>query len=271
MDQSNSQEPRQENFNMPLVVDHAFRPSDACDQSTFGSPPAKATTKGTISFLDLPPEVRAMIYRPLIQAGHISILCVSKLVNHEAIPLLSSVATLRANVGYLVSSEVTVPLTANITFSGLLTFAAPNYIQNLDLRIDLVPRVRFSINAGLIQCFGGSQVARRSCQITITLGVSGFLLPTPEEGKTYDAIADLTGFKTLTLKLEFHKDISTEDPALRRSDTIPFITQAKVLNAYDYLTWYFAKTLGPAKFEYSSNGRYLSFQPNAYNSLNVDS
>lgn len=214
-----------------------------------------------------------MIYRPLIQAGDIDILCVSKLVSQEAIPLLS-VATLRFIFGCPISSKVTFPLTAKITLSGLSTFAAPSYIQNLDLRIDLVALEGFSIHAGLIQCFGGSQVARRSCQITIIFGVSGLLPPTLEERKSYKAMADLTGFKTLTLKLEINKDNSIGDPALRRLESTPLITQAILLFACDGLSLYLAKTLGPAKVNDSSNGRYLSFQPRdyqLYTSLNGNS
>lgn len=215
-----------------------------------------------------------MIYRPLIQAGDIDILCVSKLVSQEAVPLLSSVATLRVILGCPISGKVTLPLTAKITLSGLFTFAAPNYIQNLDLLIDLVPLAGVSINAGLIQCFGGSQIARRSCQITIILGVSGLLPPTLEERKSYKAMADLTGFKTLTLKLEINKDNSIGDPASRRLESTPLITQAILLFACDGLSLYLAQTLGPAKVNDSSNGRYLSFQPSDYqlfDSLNGNS
>ena len=205
-----------------------------------------------------------MIYRPLIQAGDISILCVSKLVSQEAVPLLSSVATLRVILGCPLSGKVTLPLTAKITLSGLFTFAAPSYIQNLDLLIDFVPHVGVSINAGLIQCFGGSQIARRSCQITIILGVSGLLPPTLEERKTCKAMADLTGFKTLTLKLEINNNYSIGDPALRRLDTNPLIMQALVLRPHDDFSLDLAKTLGPAKVNDSSKGRYLSFQPSDY-------
>lgn len=259
---------------MPPMVGHSVRRGDTCDQTVMDSPPTKAAAKTALSLLHLPAELRAMIYKPLIQAGDLSILRVSKHISQDAVPLLSSVAILRVTIGRKFSSDVTLPLTATISLSGVLTLTAPNVIQNLNLRIDLAPIVEYPVNAGLIQCFGGSQIARGSCHIIMRFGVFGLIPTSAEIFKIYEWIAALTGFKKLTLKLEyFIKDI-LGDPTSDGLATTQLILQKMLLEDCDEISEYLMQTLGPAKVNDTPNGRCLSFLPRDHklcDSLNVDS
>lgn len=84
-------------------------------------------------------ELRLMIYEHLIEAGDLGILRISKLVNQEAFPLLSEVAILRVNEPCpTMLSRVTLALTGSVTLCGLFTLTPPDYIQHLDLRLNMV-------------------------------------------------------------------------------------------------------------------------------------
>ena len=58
------------------------------------------TSKQTISFLQLPRELRHPIYRDSIATGNVAILGLNKLVNEEASRLLYKHETLRINLGF---------------------------------------------------------------------------------------------------------------------------------------------------------------------------
>lgn len=96
-------------------------------------------------------ELRLMIYEHLIEAGDLGMLRISKLVNQEAFPLLSEVAILRINEPCpTMLSRVTLALTGSVTLCGLFTLTPPDYIQHLDLRLNMVHSQGFFINMKLM-------------------------------------------------------------------------------------------------------------------------
>ena len=239
---------------------------DLCATSyqTMNAPLAtRGTATRTFPLLELPPELRAIIFEPLIQAGDLSILRVSKFINQEAVSLLKKVAILRINKKRPGMHQTTIALTAKITEYGDLTWTAPDYIQNLDICFDIVRRSGFRVNKEFIRYFAGNQIARRSCKITILFG---FLGPVPnplEEDTTYRVIASLTGFRFLTLKFEY-----SEVPMLRIINTMvtddPDLIRKALSRDYKQVSGFLARDLGPAKLNDSLGEPYLSFKPRAF-------
>ena len=220
--------------------------------------------------LKLPPELRALIFEPLIQAGDLSILRVSKLINQEAVSLLSKGAIFRINnLKKGTNDRMTIAVAAKITLSGELTLSAPDYIQNIDVCLDMVRRPGFPVNTKLLQYFSGNQVARRSCKITILFGVLGAVPKPVGENKTYQVISSLTGFSFLTLKLEYYEDKEYEAAMLRRMNPLlitdePYLTHKALLRDYKDLSEYLAFFFGHAKLNDSRGEPYLSFKPRAF-------
>ena len=220
--------------------------------------------------LKLPPELRAMIFEPLIQAGDLSILRVSKLINQESVSLLSKVAIFRINnLKRGTNGRMTVAVAAKITLSGELTLWAPDHIQNIDVCLDMVRRPTFPVNTKLLQYFSGNQVPRRSCKITILFGILGAVPKPVGANKTYQVISSLTGFSSLTLKLEYYEDKEYEATMLRRMNPLlitdePYLTYEALLRDYEDISEYLAFFFGHAKLSDRRGEPYLSFKPRAF-------
>ena len=230
---------------------------------------AEFPTKKPFPLLKLPPELRAMVYEPLIEAGDLSVVRVSKLVSQEAVPLLSKVARLRISLGHPNLSPVTLDLTASITLSGRLTLIAPDYIQHLEFHLNMPMIPLFPVDTKLIYCFSGNRIARKSCKITINLGTYRHIPRQLEENETYRVIAALTGFKLLTLKLENQRDAEQDPYMLGRYCRLPMrfennVMHSVLLEGYEQILGFLTVTLGPAKFNKSVDGHSLEFWPRKY-------
>ena len=229
----------------------------------------RETATGTFPLLKLPPELRIMIFEPLIQAGDLSILRVSKLINQEAVSLLKKVAILRMNLNRMDVYETAMTLTAKMTPYGDLTYTAPDYIQNLDICLNHVRWTGPQVVTRLLEYFSGNQIARRSCKVTIFLAYCGPLLKLPHKSAVYRVIAGLTGFGFLTLKLVYYISGSYETAVLRHKNALPktddphrkykFLSQS-----YKQISNFLATYLGPAKLNDSLGEPYLSFEPRAF-------
>ena len=235
-------------------------------------PPDQAMAK-TFAFLNLPRELRDIVYTYLIQAGHLSILRASKPLSKEALAIMPRVATHRIDLGSWNLSRASISLTNTMRLHRL-RLTAPYYIQNLDIRFDLVRRKGTQAEWGLIRSFSGDQIARRSCNITILFGVLGPLFRRPdfkgpEEDAACKVIASLTGFKTLTLKLEYRKNERREAEILRFLGQLSETTDPddKLLKDYKEISGFLAKSLGPAKLNDGLDGPYLLFKPGTNKTL----
>ena len=254
---------------MDQILDYALGLCTTGYWTMIASLATRETAARTFPLLKLPPELRAIVFEPLIQAGDLGILRVSKLINQEAVSLLSKVAVLRINSNRRINRQMTIALTAKITLYGDLTLAAPDYIQNLEICLDMVRRPGFPVNTKLIHYFMGNQIPRRSCKITILFGVLGPVPKPLEENTTYRVIANLTGFRSLTLKFEYYDDEIYKAAMLRRMNPLlitddPALTRKALLMPYKELSNFLASSLGPAKLNDSLGEPYLSFKPRAF-------
>ena len=229
-------------------------------------------------FLMLPPELRGMIYEPLIQAGHLSVLRVSKLLNQETVPYLSKVASLRLNLGNSVYSQARdkvqkqiLALRVEVTLSDHLTLIAPGYIQNLELRLNMVEenQADYNIDQRFIECFRGNTIPRKSCKITVKFGALGPIRGPMKWNEAYLAIATLTGFEILTLRLEFVGDARHEATMLRNHGLEPRLhfhglSREKLRMYYRTVHDFLAVTLGPAEYCIFTAEHCLKFQPSVH-------
>ena len=238
-------------------------------QTMVSSPATRETATGTFPLLKLPPELRTMIFEPLIQAGDLSILRVSKLINQEAVSLLKKVAILRMNLNTRDVYETTMTLTAKMTPYGDLTYTAPDYIQNLDICLNHVRWTGPQVITRLLEYFSGNQIARRSCKITMFFPYCGPLLKLPHKSAVYRVIAGLTGFRFLTLKLVYYINEPYETAVLRHKNALPTTDDPNrkykfLSQSYKQVSNFLATSLGPAKLKDSLGEPYLSFEPRAF-------
>ena len=244
-------------------------------QTMVSSLAARKTATGTSPLLKLPLELRTIIFEPLIQAGDLSILRVSKLMNQEAVLLLKKVAILRLNISGsdIYQTETTIALTATITLYGDLTLTAPEYIQNLDICLNMNRRTGPGLNTILVKYFSGNQIARRSCKIRIFFGPTGPLREPLHKSAAYKAIASLTGFRFLTVKLVYFVNLCYEEAVLRSKNPLLETDDPDVLykfmgmcyqQVHKRISNFLEIYLGPSKLNDSLEGPYLSFEPRAF-------
>ena len=230
---------------------------------------AQVPTEKKLQFLELPPELRLIIYEPLLKLGDLNILRVSKLVTQEATPLLSKHAVFRVNVGHRNITSVKLDLTASITMLGHSTLIAPDYIQHVTFRIDMVRFRGWGIDLKFVNYFGGKKIARKSCAITIFVDDWAHLPHSVERDKTYRAIANLTGFEVLLLGLECQKNaqevaaiLSRYGPRVVRIGGM--MTGRFMLKSYGRVLGFLQTTLGPADFKEDIHQHSLVFRPSQY-------
>ena len=237
--------------------------------------------------LQLPPELRLLVYGPLIAAGDLSIMRTSKFIHHEAVNLLKTHAVLRMFLRYADrTSSALVPLTANVSLEGPLTIYASPVIQRIELHLNQVTTSfapfawdpyeksmgRFEPYADLIKSFGGRCVARQSCIIHLELG-SYDSIPGKRSfsrDKAWKAIADLTGFSTLALKVSRKRNPAFEHASPSRSRRVRIPVNGLDLYGtpcdYSALGAIMRTTLGPATVCRSpTDGDFLEFHPSDFN------
>ena len=254
-----------EDPNMAPTIDSAYDPSATFDQTIIVSPPTKCSMRTTFALLNLPPELRIIVYEFLIQAGDLSILSVSKLISREAITLLSKVAILRINLSRPVIDQISLPLSDKVTPSGFFTLLAPDHIQHLDLRLNMVKDWKPPVDANFILLFSGNTIARKSCNITIECGLFQLCGELLESYKPYKMIATLSGFEVLTLRLECCEDFDHDGTVPDKYGLTPESFESVIRNItvrhYEHLLKFLAGQLGRGQFHNVVDGHYLRFWP----------
>lgn len=245
-------------------------------QETVREPPLEVSSPTNFPLLRLPLELRLLIYEPLIAAGDLNITRTNKLVHKEAENVLKKNAVLRMNFGYANrTSSASLPLTGNLNLTGALKIHAIPTIQHVELHFNLAAvqgYLRyFDVYTNLIKSFGGRVVARQTCTIYIDIEVYDSI---PDEGTfareaAWQAITDLTGFKTLVVKIRRQRDYRFEEQCLRRlghllpqtGDSYP---HKWLLDDYQTLCEILKITLGPAIQDKSLKGHHLKFHPSDF-------
>ena len=229
--------------------------------------------------LKLPSELRLLIYEPLIQAGDLGILRASKLVNQEAAPLLSKVGRLRATISRPSresnsnSSRMSIALAAKLNRFGSLILTAPDYIQHLEIRLDIGPQ--FKANTNLISCFTGWSIFRKTCKITVMFGIVGLIIVDQGKMEPYHVIGGLIGFQVLTLGLEYHPNSSFERAWLATFRVPPPMAvqphRGASLLARDFgdIDDVLKETLGPSDLDWSAIAYHMRFRPRAFNERRI--
>lgn len=258
---------------MPSTGNSLFGEEVTLDQAMIvsrrGEGPTDLSTNEASPFLKLPSELRTMVYAPLIATGDLSVMTVSKLISQEAVSLLSKVACLRIKLGCPNLCPVTIDLSATITLSGSLTLIAPEYIQHVDFHLNMATLGGPPIDPKLISCFSGNRITRKSCSITITLAIHQIVPYQLGNDETYRAIAALTGFKYLVLKLEHERIADHDDSLLRlygsaRVNGFNAYLHQWLLSYYERFFAFLQTTLGPADFQREVKWHHLGFWPSEY-------
>lgn len=227
----------------------------------------------TFPLLQLPPELRLLIYEPLIAAGTLSIIRTNKLIHEEVAKVMKKNAVLRMNFGYADrTSSASFPLTGSIDLTGALVIHATPLIQHVEVhfKMDAADGQSgyFDIYTNLIKSFGGRDIVRKSCTIFFDLGIFD-CVPyertfTPQSA--WQAITNLTGFKTLALKIRRDRDLEFELVCLgqwgrlipQTEDNYP---HRSLLKDYKTIREVLEITLGPAVLDKSIQGHLLKFHP----------
>ena len=227
----------------------------------------------TFPLLQLPPELRLLVYGPLIATGDLSIMRVSKLIHDEAVNLLKTHAVLRMVLGYADrTSSALVPLTATVSLEGSLKIHASPVIQIIELHFNLAMSFdrlsfRFDVYADLIKSFGGRDVARQSCIIYLELGLFD-AIPCEvnfSRERAWIAIANLTGFKTLAFKILRKGELAYDSPWGRVRPPVNRMGLLRTTQDYSALGTILSTTLGPATFCRSpTGGNFLEFHPSEF-------
>ena len=246
------------------------------NQETIRGTSLEVSSPSNFPLLGLPSELRLLIYEALIAAGDLNIMRTNKLVHKEAENVLKKNAVLRMNFGYANrTSSASFPLTGNLNFTGALKIHATPTIQHVELRFNLAAvqgYLRyFDVYANLIKSFGGRDVARQTCTIYLDIEVYDSI---SDEGTfaretAWQAITDLTGFKTLVVKIRRQRDYRFEEQCLRRlghllpqtGDSYP---HKWLLDDYQTLCEILKITLGPAIQDKSLKGHHLKFHPSDF-------
>ena len=226
---------------------------DPKDESPENNLPSK---NAPMSFLDLPRELRDMIYRNSIAAGHLGLLGTSKIVTEEACQFLLTHAILRVNMGPV-----------NPTDLAILTPRALATAQYVQLYIDRSSGVPFDIRA-IPKLSGGKHTIRKSCLVTINYGKEGSATGNIQYESLYIKLYyQLACFKRVVIKIVIEKYKPSEFEGLLTEEKFmqifPYSTRLLQhhLKSYEKIQGFFEPILGPGKFDESVDGHCLEFHP----------
>ena len=252
-------------------------PKSAVQDSETGTS-LECSNQANSTLLRLPPELRLMIYKPLIAAGDLKILRTSKLVHKEATDLLKKNGILRMNLGYTDRiSSANFPLTWSLSPTSTLTAHATDAIQhveyhfNVNSNVFLVWSRQFDPYTNLIKLFGGRDIVRQSCSIFLHIGRHGWV---PDRScfmreHVLRAITNLTGFKTLVFRIINEWDQQRENHRVGRFGlfaprTEKDYTHRMLLDDYENVRKALEITLGPAILHTRLKGHFLEFHPSDF-------
>lgn len=204
--------------------------------------------------LQLPRELRNIIYQYSIAAGNLAILRTNKIVNEEASQLLPKHAVLRVNLGF--------PDRKNW---GHLVSKSLHFVQRAELRLKTGQgATEFDID--VIRGLLDNQIPRESCVVTVYCGIEGSAPYSPHHTGLYLQVARLTSFKSLVVKIEIKmcESDNFNGPLARMFRSVfSYESSLPEHHEMDYVRVrnFLQISLGPARFDNSGAGHHLEFHP----------
>lgn len=205
--------------------------------------------------LRLPRELRDAIYHHFILDGNIEILRISKAVNKEASELLSKHGILRVNLGFVDRT--------NWVDIGSKPKSA---IQHVELRLSTGPGA-LPFDSDLLLGFGGNNVIRESCVVTLNYGKEGSAPYNVDRNWVYKNLQRLNGYKSLVVKIVIEKHEIAEFEGFLTNEQFSeiFPYESRLLRhhdeSYKRVRAFLELGLGPAKYDDSVDGHCLEFHP----------
>ena len=215
--------------------------------------------------LRLPTELRLQIYEPLIAMGHLSILRASKKVHKEAASLLQKNAIMRVNLG-------------RNSVSPIVSLQSLPIIPEVEFRFGIGTRYYpygfLGPNNHIIELFGGRDVARARCTITMDFSPARFFhdLEHFSRLEVWRLVADLCGFETLIVEMGRVARDSGERYVWQNEEEGEYIRELYIEDSRK-LCAVLEPGLGPAVVEARRERCVLSFSPRRWNarvSVEVD-
>lgn len=245
-------------------------------QETHTGPSLESSSATTFPLLRLPPELRQLIYEPLIVIGDLSVMRINKLVHNEAVNVFSKSAVLRLAFRYSDrKASPWFPVKGIFHLTGFLELRATSAIQRVELHFNLtlhhlrtgqfntlrhLRTGQFNKYTNMITCLGGRTVARQWCTIYLDFGGCLTLVADPcsplrgclKRLTEWQAITRLIGFNTLNIRIRYDKDLNQEEDE-----------KTWLLACYRlFLT--LGTTLGPAVLDMSVDTHCLRFHPRSF-------
>lgn len=219
------------------------------------TPSFQPSDRTVFSFLRLPRELRDAIYRHSIVDGNLGILKTSKVVNKEASELLSKYGVLRVNLGF-----------TSRTNWVHLELKPKSSIQHVELSLSTGPGAQ-PIDSDLLLGFGGKDIIRESCLVTVNYGKEGSAPYNVDRDWVYQNLQHLNGFKKVVIKIVIEKHEFAEFEGFltkeRFAEIFPY--ESRLLRhhkeSYERVGAFLEVGLGPAEFDDSVDGHCLEFQP----------
>ena len=202
----------------------------------------------TFSFLDIPLELRNIVYCELLESGHLGILQTSRGVNEEASKFLFSKAFLRC---LMQGSRLAAGLSPVLPDQGTLIM-----IQNIEIRVDLESLYRFCTlrHLGPIINLRSWRKPYKTCRVTL-LGCNvyrSFIEP----HAAFCALRCLTSFQTVVLIAAF------QDASHLYCELDSYL----IRKTYNMAVEILAPVFGPVGWQGSKgiNGEWLEFRPSQH-------
>ncbi len=246
----------------------------AADQSHFSLTPLG-------QLVNLPPEIRVMIYQNLIKSGSVAFLGTSSAIYNEAIPTLDKegICHLEFNVFKVPTvypSQSTADKILNLQIRVNLTNKSPDRnhscITFFNVWLDLISGYDASTTLDTAHPTTVFQTPRKTCEILIDCHPN-FVAHLPS--RAFEVIGTLTGFETLILAIANDTEDSltrvrsltySGKPDPRRGMDLALHGKAneQTLRAYEVAKMNLEDTLGPSKWVCDERGAHLEFQPREF-------
>lgn len=187
-------------------------------------------------FLELPTEIRVLIYQEIVSIdyydnpGRLDIFKTSKQIRNEGAEASSRYCKFFVRFGWL-AQPFEAPPTRKLT--------ATRLIQDVTIAVNLrgidwgiTGDMQGPIDCKHIEYFGGSNIMRKSCRVTLWYGKNGYVSKDCASDLLFKALRKLTGFRTLLVKI-----ISDQNRRIVSGGIIPLIPVSQWASLQQWDPW----------------------------------